>query len=87
MCMTSRIDPGQLERARGLLIAKLCRNVSWQEFSEILGISNSTINNIRSGRTYGSVETWRKIVDALREYECDVTGLDLLTEAPQLVPA
>lgn len=75
------IDPSKVEIARGQLIVKLGRDITWGEFAEICDLSGHTISNLKSGRTGGSPITLRKLVLALRAHGVPVVEEDFLTPA------
>jgi transcriptional regulator with XRE-family HTH domain len=75
------IDPQKLEKARGRLIVQEERDVKWQEFSIIVGISHGTISSILNGRTGGSPRTLRKLVTSLRARGISIVEEDFLSPA------
>lgn len=77
------IDPNKLSVARGKLIVALGRDVTWYEFADLANITPGTISNLRSGRTGGTVQTWRKIVDMLRSRGVAVIDTDLVSPRDQ----
>lgn len=74
------IDPKKLEILRGRLIAATMRDVEWQEFARIVGVTPNTLSNIKHGRTKGSVTTARKIRSACAEHNVYVSFSDILSE-------
>lgn len=77
------IDPNKLSIARGKLIVALGRDVTWQEFAALANITPGTISNLRAGRTGGTVNTWKKIVDMLRSQGVAIIDTDLLSPRDQ----
>lgn len=70
-----RITANKLDAARARLILALGHDVEWKQFAEWAGLSPHTISGIRAGRSGGTPETARKIIDMLRH-----NGVNMLTD-------
>lgn len=76
------IDPYKLDVVRAKLIERKGRDVSWSEFSEIVGLTLNTISNIRHGRSSGSARSIERIVNAMLREGVQISHYDLLGGQP-----
>lgn len=73
------IDRNKLLQYPGRLAARLGRTVSWAEISHRTGVSQTTLCNIRKGRTGGSVDTAQALARLANAEGVEMNYTDLLT--------
>jgi DNA-binding XRE family transcriptional regulator len=79
--MSVRISQARLAVARGKLIQAEGRDITWEDFAQICGLSPHTVVNIKKGHTGGSSKTIASIVSALRKRGVAITAEDLLVDS------
>lgn len=72
------IDRTKFTQYPGRLAARLGRTVSWAEISSRTGVSQTTLCNIRKGRTGGSVDTAQALARFANAEGVEMTYTDLL---------
>ena len=75
------INANELHGYRGALMARLKRDVSWQEMAALAGVSSNTLSGIVNGRSTGSAETAMKLVQMLNSQGVPATYEQLLARA------